>query len=288
MLDIGAGFGYYSIRAAEDFNVVSVMIEGKESEALLDICKKNGLDNTILLSKCVTADDLGRLASCEHFDVILALNILHHFGKEWESVAKALVELGDNILVETPPPDDKGACGQQFIRPIADVFWEYPSKLMGYPAEILGEFPRHTDTTKNSKIIWIKAGKTRLAVPYWDCPVALVKPAGVEITSDFDTKTVKSIRTGESKEWQAGINLWTYQALNGQYPAPEGIISKIRNKGIANYNWDDSHGDIRPWNIILAGKQLFLIDSGDKRHSYEPDSLGVSKTINGFTVEETK
>jgi len=84
MLDIGASQGYYSFRTAYDYNSVCVMIEGNNNEypltgdQLLHLCKCNtSLDNIILFQKPIVIADLQHLSECEHFDVILAMNILH-------------------------------------------------------------------------------------------------------------------------------------------------------------------------------------------------------------------
>ena len=79
MLDIGASQGYFSFRAAHDYDCVCVMIEGNNAEyprvgsQLLDLCKANdSLENIILLNKEVVPEDLLKLGECESFSVVLA------------------------------------------------------------------------------------------------------------------------------------------------------------------------------------------------------------------------
>ena len=51
--------------------------------------------------------DLQKLSECEHFDVVLALNIIHWFPSEWMKIADAILAMGDNIIIETPPQEGK-------------------------------------------------------------------------------------------------------------------------------------------------------------------------------------
>jgi hypothetical protein len=113
MLDIGASQGYYSFRTAHDYDCVCVMIEGnnpaypKVGSQLLNLCKANtSLKNVILLNKQIFPQDLKRLSECESFDVVLALNIIHWFGANWKDVTDAILNMGDNIIIETPPQED--------------------------------------------------------------------------------------------------------------------------------------------------------------------------------------
>src|SRR3990167_10755266 len=109
MLDIGAAQGYHSLRAAWDYpDSVFVMIEGNNpsyplsGDQLLSICKCNTkLDNIIHLNKPIYINDLIELGKCEHFDVVLALNIIHWLGSDYKQVIEALLTLGDHIIIET-------------------------------------------------------------------------------------------------------------------------------------------------------------------------------------------
>src|SRR5690606_33011599 len=54
--------------------------------------------------KYITAADLRKLAKTHHFDVVLCFHVLHHV--EWKPFLKALFEIGDHIIIETPPDND--------------------------------------------------------------------------------------------------------------------------------------------------------------------------------------
>lgn len=104
VLDIGADMGYFSLRLAEKFLGTYVMIEA-DSETLNTLCllcQCHGAPHLILLSKCMTLEDLHKLAEKEHFDVVLAMSIIHHFKEPAQEVLKALISLGTHLIFEPP------------------------------------------------------------------------------------------------------------------------------------------------------------------------------------------
>jgi len=126
ILDIGANFGYYSIRACTEYDATAIMIESEDNEiqTLLDLCDKNKCkDKLTVIQTRLDLYKLKELSKCEHFDVILALNIIHHFKtEEVLEVCEIFTKLGDNLILETPPVEDYGACGQNNLKIITDYF----------------------------------------------------------------------------------------------------------------------------------------------------------------------
>lgn len=111
VLDLGASEGYFSFKIAHDFKAFCVMIEGNYSIAcseetadrLEELCIENTeLKNIILLKTCIKPHELRVLNRHEHFDVVLALNFVHHFGSHWQEVAEAIISLGNYIILQTP------------------------------------------------------------------------------------------------------------------------------------------------------------------------------------------
>jgi cyclopropane fatty-acyl-phospholipid synthase-like methyltransferase len=142
VLDIGAAEGYFCFRIANDFDATCVMIESNKH--LLQFCKKNNsLDKIILLQKRISPSELKKIVDLEHFDVVIALNVIHHFGRNWRKAADNIFKLGDTIIIETPPSEDKGACGQKYIAGIE-------SYLENRGGIAICETPRHT-SKKNAK-----------------------------------------------------------------------------------------------------------------------------------------
>ena len=246
VLDIGANFGYFSFRIQEILpGSVAILIESKYARHLVELCKKLDADNTIVLDKHINTEELIKLAKCEHFDIVLGLNVLHHIG-DVEQSFPAIEKLGDTIIVETPHPKNDGACGQKYFEPL------YNKLMKEY--NIIGEFSRRR---KNN--IWgIKdSKKTTLEIRYWDSEPQDNK---ILIESTGISKTIMHTEKIEYRDWIHGINLRTYQYLNGTYPS-----RKLLSKNLERLTNID-HKDLTPWNLILSGKTLNPIDNKDIRH----------------------
>lgn len=104
VLDIGASNGYFSLRIAQDFDALCVMAD--LSDRLRDICELNTeVNKLIYLKRALSLEDFRMLAQHEHFDVVLALNVVHHMSP-WREILDTIFELGDTIIIETPPAND--------------------------------------------------------------------------------------------------------------------------------------------------------------------------------------
>lgn len=64
----------------------------------------------------------------------------------------------------------------------------------------------------------------------------------------------KKVYIDKKKLWQKGINLWNFVYLDGVYPSKEFILREMCKI------FDFRHYDYRPWNIIIAGNNLYMID----------------------------
>ncbi len=261
VLDIGASEGYFSFRIGQDYDAVCVMVEG--GTRLLPLCERNDAPRTILLQHHVTASELEQLATCEHFDVVLALNVLHHF-VDWRRAAGAVLQLGDNVIIETPSPDDTGACNQAAVSGIHAFFKQRAGRL-------LTTTPSHVSDAQRP--LWLfERPKSTISRAYLD--VAATVPLGpVSITSTPHDKRVHFERKGQEREWLAGINLRTYQLLGGIYPSGQAVAKLVRRTTLPEV----PHGDIQPWNFILDGEAVHLIDGRDGRGIY-PDKESLHAT----------
>lgn len=269
ILDIGANFGYYSIRAATDYNAISIMVENKDNECerLIELAEKNNCrDNLIVLKDTMSLEKLDELSKCEHFDIVLALNVIHHFNDGVKEICDAFKKLGDYLIIETPPPDDEGACGQKNLQIVYDYFND---------GEFLGEFKRHT-SDKYSEVKYTHTPKTEIINSYWGWEdlYSKVRPElhyllnkeSLKIDSTFRKKSVYNPRKEKSSAWIHGINLKTFIALNGVYPTKDYLINKLKSQDlITDYKWNDSSNDIVLHNIIMEGHKLHLIDYDDDK-----------------------
>ena len=115
MLDLGAAQGYFGLRFAEDHPYCcAVMIDdGPDLQRML---AANALPFTIGLQKRLTEQDLEDIADCEHLDVVLALNFLHHCSDPGRAL-RAVLRMGEEIFIEVPGPEDVSACGAVPLAP---------------------------------------------------------------------------------------------------------------------------------------------------------------------------
>ena len=265
MLDLGASQGYYSIRAAYDFTQsVFVMIEGnnqhypKVGSQLLDICKANNkLNNIIFLNKKICLPDLQKLQKCEHFDIILCLNILHWFPKNWKTVANTILGMGDYVIIETPPIEN--VVNKQANKTIKDII-DYLKKK---GAKILAKVPRHTSNNESS-IYLIETKKMFLEQKCW-ITIPREKKETHKIISSFDEKKlIKEVdwppKTFIESNWEPGINLVTFKMYHGAYPSKSTIKKSIKKLSTIRTN------DWMPNNMIIQGNNLVMIDTNDPTH----------------------
>lgn len=143
VLDIGANQGYFSFRLAAERGAVCVMVEKQDD--LLRNCLDDGGDSLILLKCQITARELVWLSREEHFDVVLCLNVIHHFGWRWRSATRAIFDLADDLFIENPPDDDSGSRGRLVRRPIN-------RHLDSLPHEVVCESDRRRDRPISSVV----------------------------------------------------------------------------------------------------------------------------------------
>lgn len=221
VLDVGAAQGYYPFRLARKFTDSSfIMIE--EDRYLLRLCLLNtALDNIIFLQKKASIEELNRLGECEHFDVVLALNIIHWAEEKWQEMTDALLSLGDNIIIETPPNGDK-AYGQEYLGLIERYLEEKGAK-------IILKTPRHTESSLFANMYWLQIKKDHLIRPDWISPE--VPADRYHIRSNWNQKKLIKQTEQQTHEsnWKPGINLLTFKMLNGVYPLESALEKNLPN-----------------------------------------------------------
>ncbi len=110
VLDVGAAQGYFSFRIANDFprsNCVMIEHSNKDYDhhgfMLYQLCQLNDLPNITYFHKEISIPTLENLSHEEHFDVILALLVVHQIDDSMEirkKVLETLFDLGDNVILE--------------------------------------------------------------------------------------------------------------------------------------------------------------------------------------------
>lgn len=185
ILDIGANNGFFGIKVAEDFDSVSVLVD--RNNRLTSICEANTDFGTLIyLKKSLNLQSLKNLLKEEHFDCIFAFHVLHH-QKEWKEWIDVLLQLGDNLIIETPSVNDLINKGER-TKEIARYVTQLPG---GVP---IGSFSRgRRNINEYDHMIWF-------------CQ----NPSG------FDTPAPR-----------VGILVQTFLEFGGAFPNPEYVRASI-------------------------------------------------------------
>jgi 2-polyprenyl-3-methyl-5-hydroxy-6-metoxy-1,4-benzoquinol methylase len=265
VLDIGANFGYYSLKIANDFPksyVVMIQQPGIESKLLNEILKANTSINkrTCLLELKMNSDNMRKLQECEHFDYIICNNILHHVS-DYKEVYNSLKKMCKYLIIETPPINDNKSCGLNYLTDI----YNFVNNDCDYKST--EKFQRHTNTSTFSHIYMMKfkniITKSRA---YFNAP-HIREDNYVHSIEDNKRTFHKKNEENSKKDYIYGINLRTCIELNGLYPSRKQIVDKLKNIQ-SDYKWDNSLRDIRVHNFILNDK-LYLIDTINKKDGDE-------------------
>jgi len=260
VLDIGAAEGYMSFRIAHDFDASCVMIEHPSGESggfLKKLCELNtDRDNIILLYKKITAEELQVLSQSEHFDVVLAFNVLHHFPQDkWKIAADAILNMADYAIVETPPVEDTGSIGRSTLAGIIEYLEQKNGKVVAQTSR------RHTrpDTFANMYLVkGCNVGLGRRGLLDMQSP-------GYKIDTSLEDRFLLSKSDGKKVDFPKGINLMTFKLFNGVYPTKQMVktsLAKLKQKG---------HSVI-PQDVVIQGEKLVSIGEA-KDGSFSDDQM---------------
>lgn len=254
VLDIGAAQGYFGARLTEDFPDCTVVAIEKEPPPD-DIPER-----VLWLNREFTAGDLWMLSEVEHFDVVLAMSVVHHFDEQQIMVIQAMRSLGDNLIIEIPV--ESNACNPHRVRQLDEL------TLVGDGWLNLGFGKSHL---KDGELrpIWVSnEPKCRLRKSYIGThrtDLALL------IASNFKTKKAWFWDKDETRDWHRGINLKTFRHFGGAHPTADRIRELLRAARARFLH--RRHRDIAEWNIILQGDDVQLVDYDDPNHVFNHDDV---------------
>ena len=211
------------------------------------------------------------LEKCEHFDVVLALSVVHWFGAKWRECIEAILKLGDNIIIDVPPVGDVCATGTKDLKNLND----YLSKI----GKVIGKSKRHTTSHLKciSNLYLIEGEKKEISKVHWLWEGK--SKSFYNIESNFDKKNLFKPCFGnfakkQKIKWIPGINLLTFKMLNGKYPTNKMLEDQLRlfDGCLAS--------DFTLYNFIVQGNQLKIIDQDEGRHIKRPiSSIEIDKNI---------
>lgn len=243
VLDIGANMGYFSIRLMERFKGTFVMIEGHESTAkgLVKVCKLNNNRQAIMLKQRLCLADLKALSEAEHFDVVFALSIIHHFEEPYQEVLHGMAQLGSVLILEPPSLIEHTLNQDRIVKEPLDLS-TFNKKVLC--RTLTGSKTRST-IYRETYAIECSPQKI-LKKPYFLAPEMAVNP----LTIQADFKKRKVIQGNTEFDWHHGINLSTFLALQGMYPTKQRLLSLLQELKIADEEM------INPWDFVLTGTHI--------------------------------
>lgn len=252
VLDIKARNGYFGFKIAEDYPASVILWEPDRAYNLNALCAANTkLKNIMLLEGAITIDNLRELSYCDHFSVVLAFNVIQEFKERWQEALETILRIGDHIFIEIPVPTTGSKELKEQYKCIKEYFDNNEYK------HSIGRFAyrnQESGLIEHSQLYLFSMYNNIIVKPGWGSPYFRY----YTIVSNFKEKGLfkQDIAPdiNEVKPWKQGINLWTFRKLNGTYPSFSVIAQEI--KRLAQYN----HPDFLPWNMIIKGQELELID----------------------------
>ena len=260
VLDLGAAEGYFTFRLAEDFSGVFIAVESNPERKLLELCVKNNNHKVLLLDKQMNLKNLKNLKEVQHFDIILALNIIHHFDEPFQDVLDTLVSMSSFCFMEHPNPleNDSTKNSQRLEKEKLELDSFEPVLLNKNESGLGNRFNQ-----KLERNLWLlKNTQSKTIDRGWRGASKYDEEFGpgnhISINSNFDNIDVDYGLRDEKRTWIQGIDLRTFLENNGVYPTNDEVLGLINNLKI------DNAKDLGPHNLILNGEGLFPIDQDDK------------------------
>ena len=260
VLDLGAAEGYFTFRLSEDFSGVFIAVENNPERKLLELCIKNNDHKVLLLDKQMNLKNLKSLKEVQHFDIVLALNIIHHFDEPFQDVLDTLVSMSSFCFMEHPNSlENESTKNSQRLE--AEKL-----NLDSFDPILLNKTPSGLGNSFNQKLernLWLlKNTQLKTIDRGWRGASKYNESFGpgnhISIKSNFDKIDIDYGLRDENRTWIQGIDLRTFLENNGAYPTNDEIINLIDNLEIKNAR------DLGPHNLILNGERLFVIDQNDK------------------------
>ncbi|MGB0724265.1 MAG: class I SAM-dependent methyltransferase [Nitrosopumilus sp.] len=260
VLDLGAAEGYFTFRLSEDFSGVFIAVESDSQRNLLDSCKKNNNRNILLLEKQMNLKSLKNLKEVQHFDIVLALNIVHHFDEPFQDVIDTLVSMSSFCFFEHPNSLENSATKNSHRLKNEKLNLEkFEPQLLNKNESGLGD----STNKKLQRSMWLlKNTKSKTIDRPWRGTQKYNDEFGpdtqIDIKSNFDEIVIDYSLRDESRPWIQGIDLRTFLENNGVYPTNDDVLNLIDKMKV------DNARDLGPHNLILNGHELFAIDQNDK------------------------
>jgi SAM-dependent methyltransferase len=251
VLDIGAAEGYFTHRLASEFDGCFTAVESDKGRNLLETCKKNNNDKVFLLEKKINLKDLKAMAEVHYFDVILALNVVHHFDEPFQEVLDTMMSMCSYCFFEHPDEkEDKKTIN--FERLAAEKL-----NLDKYNAEYLIDTDRWEAVSRKLYLLENKSPKK--VARRWSKGKFYKDDEGIDINTSFENIKVSYKHKDEERDWRLGLNLRTFFENDGAYPTLYQIFEQIDT---CEVDEDNKTIDLASHNLILDNGRVDFIDQG--------------------------
>lgn len=252
VLDLGAGDGQISRAIAREYDAVMTVVEMNAGDTEeYGLHHYQDVPRIMVLRHRMTAEDLVRLNSCEYFDVVLCFNFLHHMGEDWLAAANVVLGMGRYAFIQIPY-HNAGACGNDLLPAMHQWAAERRLRLIGETVQFPLHAPRPLWVHHNAddKILTRTSLLDKDGQPQRISAIPMMVEAALE--------SCNGLRLDRSpRPWIQGINLWNWLALGGVWPERERVLELLDTVE------PRAHGDVQPWNFILDGDNVHLIDGGE-------------------------
>jgi hypothetical protein len=273
---LGAAEGYFTFRLSEDFSGVFVAVEGDSKRNLLDSCKKNNNQNILLLEKQMNLKHLQNLKEVQHFDIVLALNVVHHFDEPFQDVLELLVSMSSFCFFEHPNSLENTATKN------SSRLKSEKLKLEKFLPQLLNKNKSGLGDAVNQKLernMWLlKNTESKTIDRAWRGTEKYDEEFGpdshIDIKSNFDEILIDYGSRNEKRNWIQGIDLRTFLENNGVYPTNDQVLDMINSMNT------DNARDLGPHNLILNGHELLPIDQDDKF-----DDVNTKEKLKSFLIQ---
>lgn len=229
VLDIGANYGWFGQQLVRDF----------------PNCVYFGVDNKVIdpheriwhINRHHTGTTYLALSSCEQFDIVLGLAVLHHI-PDYREAYVGMRQLGQFTVFEIPGEGEKGAAGEDRQEGIRELFQSYTP---------IATFDSHVDGTKRP--MYVVENKPFIKTQSLD---ALVRGAPTYakyyLFWDFDEAKIcidrrdgyigrpKDCPPIELRDYIPGMNAHNFRILGGK----------------VDFEPSEDHPDPTPWNYVLS------------------------------------
>jgi len=228
----------------------------QKNKLLSGLIKQQHRQNRLfLMNRRLTLSDLRELSKCEHFDVVLALRVAHHFKEPFADVIDGLISLGDYTFLEIPTANEpKVRAHGRVVKELAN----HKAILNEYDYKLVAETPSHVGPGLSPMYLIKNPNANKITKPYWGSRRRLDHIIKTSFNEKIFIKKEKHKGRGTLKtKWQVGINLYTYHILNGTWPTRKKVSEMVRNCKLPS---GSPLTDIAMWNFILHSGGVNLID----------------------------